>query len=195
MPSKTAKWISFRNHKNRKVVGGKHNFLVHYLNVSAPDPSVTVVQFHWKSCYFVPSTTAKQILFLNHRNRKVVGGTHNVLVLYMDASATGLFDAVLCNPFKWDILLFILIENHVVCVPSTPAKWILFRNHKNRKVVGDKHNVLVHYVDGDAPKPIWCCPLQHFQMGCFVFISDQKLSVIFVAFHNSEMNFFLQPQR
>ena len=32
----------------------------------------------------------------------------------MDASAPNPSDAVLCNPFKWDILLFILFENHVV---------------------------------------------------------------------------------
>ena len=40
----------------------------------------------------------------------------------MDASAPHPSSVVLCNPFKGDILLFILIENHVVCVPSTPAK-------------------------------------------------------------------------
>jgi hypothetical protein len=31
-------------------------------------------------CYFLPATEAKQILFLNHRNRKVVGGKHNIIV-------------------------------------------------------------------------------------------------------------------
>ena len=35
----------------------------------------------------VPTTLAKQFLFLNHMNRKVVGGTHNVVVHYVDVSA------------------------------------------------------------------------------------------------------------
>jgi hypothetical protein len=64
---------------------------------------------------FVSATTAKKNLFHNHRNRKVVGGTHNVLAHYVDISAPNLFDVVLCNPFKWDILWsIILIKNHVL---------------------------------------------------------------------------------
>ena len=39
---------------------------------------------------FVPTTTARQILFLNHMNRKVVGGKHNDLVYYLDVSAPNL---------------------------------------------------------------------------------------------------------
>ena len=60
---------------------------------------------------------------------------------------------VLCNHFKWDILWFISIKNHVIiiCVPTTLAKRIFFGNHMNKKVVGGKHNVLVHYVDVYAP--------------------------------------------
>ena len=83
----------------------------------------------------------------------------------------------------------------VVFVPSWPAKWISFNNHRHRKVVGDKHNVLVHYVHVSAPNPsgYWCCPLQPFYMRYFVFISDQKSSCCFCAFHNSEMNLILQP--
>ena len=48
----------------------------------------------------VPSTTVKQILFLNHRKRKVVGGKDSVLEYYMDASAPDLSGVVLWNPFK-----------------------------------------------------------------------------------------------
>ena len=46
-----------------------------------------------------------------------------------------------------------LIKNLVICVPTTLAKQILFLNHMDRKVVGGKHNVLVHYVDVCAPNP------------------------------------------
>ncbi|OEU10485.1 hypothetical protein FRACYDRAFT_246948 [Fragilariopsis cylindrus CCMP1102] len=34
------------------------------------------------------------------RNRKVVGGKHNVLVQYVDVSVPDLCGVVLCNPFK-----------------------------------------------------------------------------------------------
>ena len=91
--------------------------------------------------------------FAVHFNRKscCLCAFHNSEMDIMDASTPDPFGVVLCNPFKWDILLFILIENHVVCVPSTTAKWISFCNHKNRKVVGGKHNVLVHYLDAVHP--------------------------------------------
>ena len=69
----------------------------------------------------------------------------------MDVSAPSSSGVVLCNPFKWDILLFIiLIENHVIFVCATTANRISFHNHNKRKVVGGKHNVLVHYVDVSA---------------------------------------------
>ena len=55
----------------------------------------------------LPSTPAKWISFRNHRDRKVVGGKHNSLILYVNASASNLSGFVLCNPFKWDILWFI----------------------------------------------------------------------------------------
>ena len=38
-------------------------------------------------------------------------------------------------------------------VGATAVNQILFLNHRNRKVVGSKHNVLVHYVDVSAPDP------------------------------------------
>ena len=48
-----------------------------------------------KACFCVHTTTAKLILLLNHMNKKVIGGTHNVLVHNMDASAPDLSDVVL----------------------------------------------------------------------------------------------------
>ena len=62
-----------------------------------------LIQNHVFFC--VPATKAKWILFLNHRNRKVVRGKHNVLIHYADASAPDPSGFVLCNTFKWDILL------------------------------------------------------------------------------------------
>ena len=48
--------------------------------------------------------------FRNHRNRKVAGGTNNVIVHYVYISAPGPFGVVLCTPFKWDILWFIISD-------------------------------------------------------------------------------------
>ena len=71
------------------------------------------------------------------------------------------------------MLYSFLIENHVICVPSTTAKWISFQNHRNRKVVRGKHNILVLYVNASAPDPsgvVLCNTLMRY----FVFIFDQK---------------------
>ena len=54
----------------------------------------------------VPSTTAKQILFSNHRNRSVVGGKHNLLVYHLDASALNPYSDVLCNTFKYSFVIY-----------------------------------------------------------------------------------------
>ena len=102
---------------------------------------------------FVHTTTAKSSLLFNRRNRKVAGGSHNVLVHHLDISVLDLEDVVCWNPFKEDILCSFLVKNHVVCVPAMTAECILLHNHMSRKVVGGKHNVLVHYVDVSAPDP------------------------------------------
>ena len=93
----------------------------------------------------MPSTTADCDLFNNHKNKKVVGGNYSVLVYYENASAPDPEGFVLCNTFEYDILLFILVKNLVVCVPAMTADCNLFNNHRNRKVVGGNCNVLVYY--------------------------------------------------
>ena len=55
----------------------------------------------------VPTTTAKRMLFLNPRNRKGIRGQHNILVYYVNVCTLDQACVVFCNPFKWDILLFI----------------------------------------------------------------------------------------
>ena len=141
MPITAAKWISFRNQKYRKVVGGKYTVLIHFVNVSAPNPTIVVL---W-------------------------------------------------NPFKWEILKFISIENLVVCVPSTVAKWISFRNQRHRKVVGGKQNILVHYWDVSAPGPSVVVLCNSFIWDILWFIFDQK-SCCLGPCHNSKMNIIQQPE-
>ena len=102
----------------------------------------------------VPSTTAKWISFCNHRNKKVVGGKHKVLVYHVNASAPDLEGLVLCNTLSNEIFYgSSLIENLVVCVPSTTVDCNLFSNHRSKKLVGGKHNVIVHYSYASAPYP------------------------------------------
>ena len=60
-----------------------------------------VVHFDEKSCYLCAYHIGKtHFFFLNNRNRKVVGGTHNVLVHYVDVSAPESSGIVLCNPVR-----------------------------------------------------------------------------------------------
>ena len=124
VPTTSAKRFFFSNHTNKKVVGDKHNVLVHYVNICVPDLSGGVIwnpfksDILWfvsdqKSCCClcaVPSTTSKWILFRNHTDKKVVGGKHNVLIHYTDASEPNSSGVVLCNTFKWDILLCVPIH-------------------------------------------------------------------------------------
>ena len=154
------------------------------IDASAPNPSGVVLwnPSIWDILLFiliknhvvcVPSTIAKWISFRNHKNKTVVRGNHNVLALYVDASAPGPSGVVLCNPFKWDILLSILLENHVVCVPSTSAKYISFSNHKSRKVV------------------VLSCATLSNEMFCCSFL----IKILFFVFvHQQQNDFFPQPQ-
>ena len=75
-----------------------------------------------------------------------------------------------------------------VCVPATKAKWILFLNHRNRKVARGTHNVLVHYVDDCAPNLSGVVLCNHFIWNILLFISGCK-SCCFFPSHNSKMNF------
>ena len=160
---------------DKKVVEGKHNVLVHYVDACAPNlfGAVLCNPFKWDILWFiliknlvicVPTTLAEWILFCNHNmNKRNVGGKKNCSTTLCDCLCTWPIWWVRCNPFKWDILWFILIKNLLISVPTTLAKQILFLNHMNRKVVGDKHNALVHYMDASAPDPsgvVFCNPFK-----------------------------------
>ena len=49
------------------------------------------------------------------------------------------------TPFIRDILWFISIESHVVCVPAMTTKCILLHNHKKRIVIEATHNLLMFF--------------------------------------------------
>ena len=62
---------------------------------------------------------------------------------YLVLSSTTLSNEIFCGS--------VLVKNHVL--RATAVKQILFLNHTNKKVVvGDKHNIPVHYVDVSAPE-------------------------------------------
>ncbi|OEU07938.1 hypothetical protein FRACYDRAFT_250570 [Fragilariopsis cylindrus CCMP1102] len=95
------------------MVEGKHNVLVHYIiDVSAPYHLVlssATVSNEIVCCPLflienhvvcVPAITVEQIQFRNHREVKVVGGTYNDLVHYVDACSPDPSGVVDCNPFK-----------------------------------------------------------------------------------------------
>ena len=131
---------------------------------------------------FVPSTTVKRISFCNHRYKKVVVVKHNVVLLYVDANAPDPSGVVLWNPFKWDILCSFLIKNLVIFVSATSAKWISFCNHRNRKFVLGKRNVLVHYMDVSALQPSGVVLCNCFKWDILLFvISDQNHAVCIPA--------------
>ena len=93
----------------------------------------------------VPSTTAADCsLFNNHRNKKVVGGSYNVLVYYKNASAHNLEGAVL---YFWSKACCLL------CAFHTTVDCNLFNNHRNKSMVGGNYNVPVFYKNANAPGP------------------------------------------
>ena len=111
---------------------------------------------------FVPSTPAKWISFYNHRNVKVAEGKHNVLVLYMNACVPDPFGSVLWNPFIWDILLlFILIENRVVCFCAFhTSKMNFILQPQEQKSCGRQTHYSSTLCGCYCTQSIWCCPVQ-----------------------------------
>ena len=66
-----------------------------------------------------------------------------VYLTYLALSYGTLSNEIFCGSF--------LIQNLVIVLLATKMKWILFLNHRNRKVVGGKYNVLAHYENVCAP--------------------------------------------
>ena len=92
-----------------------------------------------------------------------------------------LSDEIFCCSF--------LTENLFVCVPSTIEKKIIWQLQTQKKGVGGKHNILVHYVDASAHDPsgvvlcntfIFCCVCTH----CHTFkLMSSKLIMSYVSYH------------
>ena len=128
----TVEQILFLNNRNRKDVGGKHNFpvytmwmlvhLTHLLLSSATHLYDVFCGSIWlKILLYFLACHKREMNFIPQlqEQKKDIGGTHNVPVHYVDISASSLFNVVLCNPFKWDILWF--ISNQKSCNFCVPA--------------------------------------------------------------------------
>ena len=60
---------------------------------------------------------------------------------------------VISSPLVW-ILTKIIIKQLIMATTPTPTrlgKHAINHNHRERKVIGGKHNVLVHYMDACVP--------------------------------------------
>ena len=132
----------------------------------------------------VPTTLAKQILFLNHMNRKVVGGTHNIILhYYVHISAPGLFGVVLCNCFKWDILW--LISGQKSCFVCVQQQWNsgtnFFPQPQLQKSGRRQRQYSSRLCECLCTWPGRCCCMETFHMRYFVFISCKKIMLFFVC--------------
>ena len=116
----------------------------------------------------------------------MVGGKRNVLVHYVDVgtpihlvlSSVSLLNKILCVHFWFKIMFFLC-----ACL-----------NHRSRKVVGDKHNVLKHYVDVSAPDPSVTVICNPFKCDILWFISEPKSCFFCVCATKAKTNFIHQPQ-
>ena len=80
-----------------------------------------------------------------------------------------------------------------VCKPPTPKSSLLF-NCRNKKVVGGKHHILVHYADASAPDSedvVYCDP---FIWNILWFILIKNLVICVPASH-TKIKFTLQLQK
>ena len=143
----------------------------------------------------VPAITAKRILFLNHRNRKVVGGKHKVLKHHLDVIVPDPAGMVVCNPFKWDILLFILIENLVFCAWNNYKTNFIPQpqEQKSGRRQTQCSSTLCEYL---CTWSSWCCPLQPLHMRYYFAVHFwSKIFLFLCTCHNGVMNFIPQPQK
>ena len=131
----------------------------------------------------------------------MVGDKHNVLVHYKNVCSPDQSGVVVCNPFKWDVLCSFLIENHAVfCVPAITEKWIFPLNYRNRKVVGDTQDVLIHYVDISAPNLFGVVLWNHGTLlyeilcGCGLMFLLKNHVCLCVPTTTGKMNSIPQPQ-
>ena len=172
--------------RQMKVVGGKHNNSSTYMFVHLTQlvlSSATLLDEIFCSLFlinklvihFLPATEVKWILFLNHRNRKVLGDKHNVVVLhYVHVCASDPACVALWNPFKWDILWFIIFDQKSCCqrsyfcaVGGKIAKRILFLTHMKQESCRRLTQCSSTLCECLYTWPSWCRFLHHFQMRNF----------------------------
>ena len=114
----TVKCLLFLNHRNRKVVGDKHNILVHCVNVCAHDPSSVFFcnLFKWDILWFIISDHESSCYFCVCNNKQSGRRQTQCSSTLCECLGTpDLSGVVLCNPCKWDILSFIISDPESCC--------------------------------------------------------------------------------
>ena len=167
---------------------------MHVLSSVTLSNEIFCVHFWPKIMLFfcVPTTKARWILFLNHRNRKMVGGKHNVLLHNVNACAhltqLVLFSATLSNEIFCGSFL---VQNHVViCVPTTSAKRIFFQQPHKQKSCGRQTECSSTLCEYLCTWLIWCCHLKPSQMRYFVVHLWSKI-LLFVCLPQQQNEFYL----
>ena len=171
------------------------------MNVSVPDSSGVVVcnLFIWDILYpfliknpvvfCVPTTPGTWISFPNHMNRKVVGGKHNVLRHFADASAPNPSSVVLCNTFKWDILWFISDRKSYYFYVCHNSKTNLIPQPIGQKSCRRQTQCSSILCGCFCSWPIWCCPMEPFQMRYFVVHFWSKI-LLFLCVQHHQNKFY-----
>ena len=133
----------------------------------------------------------------NHRYRKVVGGTHNVL-------GPSTVCGWLCTKTIWCCHLKPFYMRYFVVHFDWKSCFCFCAFHTS------KLNFILQPQEQESCKrltqysstlcfcyctqPIWCCPLYPFQMSYFVIQFWSKILLFLHACHKSVMNFIPQPQ-
>ena len=173
------------------MVGGKHNVSVYYVDVYAPDLSGVVLcnPFKWdilwiisdpKSCYFCVCINSKTNFIPQPQEQKSCRRHTQCSSTLCGWLCTQPIWCCPLQPFQMRYFVFNMSDIKPCFFVRLPQQRneILFLNHRNSKVVGGKHNLLVHYVNASAPNPSGVVLWNPFKWNILLFISDQNLVVV-----------------
>ena len=151
-----------------------------------------VVHFEQKSCYLCAYHISKTNFIRQPHGQKTYKSQAQCSSTLCGCLYTWPIWCCPMEPFhmRYSVVHFVWKSCYFVC--ATAVKLILFLNHMNRKMVGDKHNILVHYVDVSAPESsgiVLCNPVR---WNILWFILIKKLVILCVE--QQQNVFFPQPQ-
>ena len=139
---------------------------------------------------FCGSFWSKVLLFVCACLKSVIlFNNHNVLVYYVDVSASDLSGVVLWNPFKWDILWFISDQKSCYLCAYHISKTNFIPQPQEQKTCRRHIQWSSTLCECLCTQLIRYYCLQHFQIRYFLVHFDQK-SCYLCAYHISKTIFF-----